>query len=239
MQSIIPTVSICAAYLAFVIVGTFVMKRRPEPFSLQRVMIAYNIIVIAINAYLLVGFLSELLKRNYKLVCNAVDYSDNGLDMARLVYIYYLSKAFDFSDTIFIVLRKKFDQLSFLHVYHHVAMFSIWWMAVKWAAGGDGVAGPLCNCFIHIVMYLYYLGAALKIRIPGKKYLTQMQMLQFFVVIGHSTLSILLDCPYPHWTLYAQILFLISLFLLFLNFYIHSYRAGKQQRSQKTLAKSN
>jgi elongation of very long chain fatty acids protein 4 len=196
-------------------------------------MIVYNVVVIGINLYLLVGFLVEIFRQNYKLVCNAVDYSDDGLPMARLVYLYYVSKAFDYCDTVFIVLRKKFDQLSFLHVYHHVSMFFIWYAAVKWSAGGDGIAGPLCNSFIHVVMYMYYLGASLKIKIPGKKYLTQLQMVQFFVVIGHSTASIALDCPYPHWTLYAQILFLLSLFALFLNFYVKAYRDGQGEGKKK------
>jgi elongation of very long chain fatty acids protein 4 len=228
MYSVKPTVAICVLYLLFVFIGSAVMKRRKEPFSLKGVMIGYNIVVIGLNACLLVGFAQEIVKRKYKIVCNAVDYSEDGVPMAKLVYFYYLSKAFDFSDTAFIILRKKFDQLSFLHVYHHATMFFIWYMAVKWAAGGDGIAGPVFNSFIHMIMYMYYLGATLQIKIPGKKYLTQMQIAQFFVVIGHSSASIFLDCPYPHWTLYAQIVFLLTLFVLFLNFYVNSYRAGKR-----------
>ena len=40
-------------------------------------------------------------------------------------------------DTVFFVLRKKNNQISFLHVYHHATMFPIWWMGVKWVAGGQ------------------------------------------------------------------------------------------------------
>jgi len=32
---------------------------------------------------------------------------------------------FDFMDTIFIILGKKWNQLSFLHVYHHVTIFLV------------------------------------------------------------------------------------------------------------------
>ena len=40
-------------------------------------------------------------------------------------------------DTVFFVLRKKNNQISFLHVYHHATMFPIWWIGIKWVAGGQ------------------------------------------------------------------------------------------------------
>ena len=40
-------------------------------------------------------------------------------------------------DTVFFVLRKKNNQISFLHVYHHATMFPIRWMGIKWVAGGQ------------------------------------------------------------------------------------------------------
>jgi len=40
-------------------------------------------------------------------------------------------------DTLFFVVRKKNNQVSFLHVYHHASMFSLGWIGVKWVAGGQ------------------------------------------------------------------------------------------------------
>ena len=40
-------------------------------------------------------------------------------------------------DTFFFILRKKNNQISFLHVYHHATMFPLWWIGVKWVAGGQ------------------------------------------------------------------------------------------------------
>ena len=37
---------------------------------------------------------------------------------------------------LFFILRKKDNQVTFLHVYHHSSMFFLWWIGVKWAAGG-------------------------------------------------------------------------------------------------------
>ena len=58
------------------------------------------------------------------------------LQIAAALWWYYFSKLIEFLDTIFFVLRKKNNQISFLHVYHHATMFPIWWTGIKWVAGG-------------------------------------------------------------------------------------------------------
>lgn len=45
---------------------------------------------------------------------------------------------FFFSLQIFFIMRKKFNQISFLHVYHHATMIFNWWAGVKYVAGGQG-----------------------------------------------------------------------------------------------------
>jgi hypothetical protein len=54
------------------------------------------------------------------------------------VWFFYFSKLVEFLDTLFFILRKKNNQVSVLHVYHHSTMPFIWWIAVKWFAGGMG-----------------------------------------------------------------------------------------------------
>jgi elongation of very long chain fatty acids protein 4 len=230
MHSVWPTVWLSVAYLIMVYGGKWYMHNRPA-YSLQGPMILYNVIVASTNAWMFYGFVSEIIAHGYKPICNEVDYSAAGTRTAWLVYCYYMSKLVDFTDTAFMVLRRKFDQASFLHVYHHVAMFLIWWFAVKFCAGGDGIAGPLFNTFVHAVMYTYYLATSLKVHIPGKRYLTQLQMTQLFSVTMHSVLCVALDCKYPHWTQYSQILFLMSLLYLFWAFYKGAYKKGGSRRT--------
>lgn len=43
------------------------------------------------------------------------------------------------------ILRKKNDQVTFLHVYHHLSVFALWWIGVKWVAGGSGTPNPNPN----------------------------------------------------------------------------------------------
>ena len=38
---------------------------------------------------------------------------------------------------IFFLLRKKNNQVSFLHVYHHITMVCLWWIGIKWVPSGQ------------------------------------------------------------------------------------------------------
>ena len=60
------------------------------------------------------------------------------MQIAKALWWYYFSKCIEFLDTIFFILRKKNNQISFLHVYHHASMFPIWWTGVMWVPGGQG-----------------------------------------------------------------------------------------------------
>ena len=47
-----------------------------------------------------------------------------------------MSKLVELLDTLIFIARKKADQITFLHVFHHASMFAVWWVGVKWVAGG-------------------------------------------------------------------------------------------------------
>ena len=232
MNSIWPTLIMCTAYFTFAFFGKRIMKNR-EAFDLRHTMTIYNVSVILLNGWLFVSLIKHVLQQQYALLCNPVDYGPEGTDVAWLIYVYYLSKALDFSDTVFMVLRKKWDQLTFLHCYHHGLMFIIWWSAVKYAAGGNAVVGPIMNTFIHFTMYMYYLASTFGVKIPGKRYLTQMQMTQLFILLQHSAITVISDCAYPHWTQYTQLSFMVTLLILFGNFYVQSYLKGRKSKSSR------
>ena len=85
-----------------------------------------------------------------------------------------------FSFQIFFILRKKNNQVTTLHVIHHGIMPFSCWIGVKFAPGGHGTFSGLLNTFVHIIMYLYYMIAAMgpnyQKYIWWKKYLTALQM---------------------------------------------------------------
>jgi hypothetical protein len=51
-----------------------------------------------------------------------------------------LKQVFDFFDTFFIVMGKKWQQLSFLHVYHHITIFLFYWLNAN--IGADSLPPP-------------------------------------------------------------------------------------------------
>jgi hypothetical protein len=59
------------------------------------------------------------------------------VQVASALWWYYFSKFLEMADTLFFILRKKDNQLTFLHVYHHSTMFVLWWIGIKYVAGGS------------------------------------------------------------------------------------------------------
>jgi hypothetical protein len=98
--------------------------------------------------------------------------------IAVAVWLFYLTKFFELLDTIFFMLRKKNNQLSFLHVYHHSTMFVFSWIGTKYVPGGSAFLPILINSFVHIIMYLYYTLAAMHCTkiMKYKKFVTIIQL---------------------------------------------------------------
>lgn len=119
--------------------------------------------------------------------------------MADGVHFYFILKIVDLLDTVFFVLRKKNNQITFLHVYHHTGMVVLTWNATKFLAGGHSVFTGFINSIIHIVMYCYYLVTAFSVKhknnVWWKKYITQMQIVSIFIFISKEVIPYML-CTY-------------------------------------------
>lgn len=83
---------------------------------------------------------------------------------------------------IFFVLRKKNNQLTFLHICHHWGMYMTLWTATKYFAGGAGTWLLTINSTVHVFMYSYYTLTALKVpwaaHIAVKRFITQIQLVR-------------------------------------------------------------
>ena len=122
VKSPFPVIGICLTYAFFVkVLGPRLMKNQ-KPFDLRILMIVYNFLMVIISTLLFVniGIYGWFWKYNWK--CQPVDYTKDGMPMAYLSYMYYLTKYIELLDTIFFILRKKFDNVSKLHVIHHGIM---------------------------------------------------------------------------------------------------------------------
>lgn len=124
MESPLPTISLCIAYLLFIrVIGPNMMTGR-KAFVLRLPMILYNFSMVLLNGYLFWFFGIYGWFGKYDFKCQPVDRSNrpDALQMVRLGWIFYISKFIEFLDTIFFVLRKKDSQVSTLHVIHHMTM---------------------------------------------------------------------------------------------------------------------
>jgi elongation of very long chain fatty acids protein 4 len=141
------------------------------------------------------------------------------------VYIHYLSKYFDYFDTLFIILRgKEKQQLSFLHVYHHSTIGVIWGFLL-YRGHGNGTAsfGCFINSIIHLIMYSHYLCTSLGYNNPFKKYITRTQLLQFAVCLVHSLAVIGVEEIVPKKYAVIELIYQTTMLVLFSNFYVKSY----------------
>ncbi|XP_072940632.1 very long chain fatty acid elongase 5-like [Epargyreus clarus] len=156
MRSPIPVFAIFLVYISFVLkFGPNYMKSRP-PFQLRNILVAYNIIQVVISSYLFYSVIS-----NY--------------------YYYLLAKISELLDTVFFILRKRYRQVSFLHVYHHAAVVVSSWIVIKFEPSEVTIFLGTLNSFVHIIMYSYYALSAfphLTKYLWWKAYITKIQLEQ-------------------------------------------------------------
>jgi len=215
-----------------------------KPFELKAFLIFYNFIQVCGSFYIFVELFTVAYLSNYSLVCQPVDYSTDPLPMRMLsvLWYYYMSKLLDFVDTICFALRKKDNQITFLHVFHHFTMFPYGWVGLKYVGGGQTFFLCMLNSFVHTVMYAYYglsaLGPAVQKHLWWKKYLTQLQLTQFFAVMLHSIVNVFAkDCSFPKAFSLSYLVYGIIITGFFANFYIQSY-LNKQSANNQNGEKS-
>ncbi|XP_059473192.1 elongation of very long chain fatty acids protein AAEL008004-like [Neocloeon triangulifer] len=239
-----PTALICLTYVFIVkYLGPKLMENR-KPFELRQVLIWYNAFQVAFSTWLFYECLVSGWWTHYSLRCQPVDYSNDpmALRMARGCWWYYFSKFTEFFDTFFFVLRKKNNHISTLHVIHHGVMPLSVWFGVKFTPGGHSSFFGLLNTFVHIIMYAYYLVAALGPQfqkfIWWKKYLTALQMVQFVAVMVHAFQLLFTDCNYPRAFVWWIGMHAVMFYFLFADFYKQSYekKSAAQKAGQKSLS---
>ncbi|XP_043786686.1 elongation of very long chain fatty acids protein AAEL008004 isoform X1 [Apis laboriosa] len=234
IPSPVPGTSILIGYLYFILSwGPKHMQHR-KPYQLKNILVCYNFLQVLLSFWLFYEGLDAAWLRKYSWKCQSVDYSNSpeALRVARGVYIYFLAKLSELLDTVFFVLRKKENQITFLHLYHHTVMPMVSWGATKYYPGGHGTFIGVINSFVHIIMYTYYLLAALLPQYQKylwwKKYITTLQMGQFCLAFLHSCQLLFYDCDYPKWSLILILPNAVFFYFLFSDFYNNAYKSNEK-----------
>ena len=186
-------------------------------------MVVYNFMASALSLYAAFGFL-----RVFFLVEST--FVTEPFDNLEIIYkVYWFSKIFELLDTVFMMLRHKQRQISFLHVFHHSTMLLLSDVTYHYYPYVGIVMYFGLNSLVHVFLYLYYGLSALQLEnlVHWKKHLTQFQIVQFLIDGVHCTFGYLYHghCVYG-------ILYSITMTAMFSNFYVRAYMRKSKIKSQ-------
>lgn len=180
-------VTACLIYVSLVQVGNFSQSKKPTVNSgsaliktKEYCIILHNLLLcvysavvfwyslkIVINHFQQAAFLEALVDPNQRVLASGMDF---------IAWTFYLSKYYEFIDSF--ILWYKGKPISFLQTYHHVgAVMTMWYILTTRLVGVWN--WPVFNGFIHTIMYFYYALSAAKIKVPWKRTVTRLQLLQF------------------------------------------------------------
>ncbi|EPE30342.1 hypothetical protein GLAREA_03309 [Glarea lozoyensis ATCC 20868] len=215
MSTLSETTVVIAIYLIVVFGGREIMRNR-EPYKLNTLFKIHNFMLTAVSGALLVLFAEQLLPTLwrhglYDNICGASGWTQ---PLVVLYYLNYLTKYIELIDTVFLMVKKK--QL------------------------------------IHVVMYWYYFQSARGIRVSWKQWITRLQIAQFVIDLGFvyfaswdyftSTYAPFLPhvgtCAGEPWAAIAGDTILSSYLVLFISFYIATYKESSKRRSAARIAKN-
>ncbi|XP_045214688.2 elongation of very long chain fatty acids protein 5-like [Mercenaria mercenaria] len=202
----------CGYMLMILLAGQW--KRFTKPLSLRPILVAYNFTASVISLYTLYGF-------GYGLYHAESTFDGRPSELLVPVYkLYWFMKIFELLDTVFMVLRHKQRQISFLHIYHHGSMLILGDIAFHFYPYTAFATYLGLNSAVHVLLYFYYGLSALYPDNPPqwKKFLTQFQIIQFFIDLIHATIGYL----YHNYCIYG-ILYGLTMVTLFSNFYYKAY----------------
>lgn len=217
------TAPVLGVYLTMCITAPHLMKLF-RPLDLRSPLVLHNIICTALSAYCIVCFVAAFSEDSNIFSTK----SKNGV-LKHGMFVYWMTKLYELLDTVFMVLRHKKKQISFLHVFHHASVPLIVDYAYNQACWPAFLLVGIMNSSIHIVMYGYYgLTAFYPVRdFPIKKRITQLQMTQFVLVAMQGLWGYLKYnfCIY-------SILYPIGLLTLFSNFYYNAFLRPRKRSSE-------
>ncbi|XP_055914039.1 elongation of very long chain fatty acids protein AAEL008004-like [Eupeodes corollae] len=225
-------------YLMIILYLAFVLKWGPKwmenrkPYDLKNVIRVYNFLQVVSNLWLFIfGIRNSYFRKEFSMFCQPIDTTNNKPWMQNLLlatYGYYITKYVDLLDTVFFVLRKKNNQITFLHVYHHAGMVFAVYIFTKFLAGSHSTMLGVINLFVHTIMYSYYLLSSINPKytksIWWKRYITQLQLVQFGYLVFHFIIVIVKnDCGHPNLIAFVGLIQNLFMFALFFDFYRRSY----------------
>lgn len=116
-----------------------------KPYQLKEYIVIYNVCQLIACAYFIktVWADKEAPPIEYFSRCQVFQSFRNPTDLYKFTCFLYVLKLSEMSETVVFVLRKKWQQISFLHVFHHCAM-----LVLVFLGGNSG-----CSKFYHSIIF--------------------------------------------------------------------------------------
>ena len=206
----------------------------------------HNMFLYFLSVYMCVGVMITAKACGYSLWNNGVGTGKNDWRLAKLIWVFYVSKLPEFGDTFLMMLKQNYRQISFLHVYHHTTIFTIWFIVTLIGPGGEAYWSAMLNSGIHVIMYGYYFGTMLfvddshpvrRILNRFKFMITKGQMTQFSLNCVQSVYDLYIApvSNYPSPLIHLLLWYMFTLLALFGNFLIKN--SGKKKVGGKAPVK--
>eukprot|EP00608_Synchroma_pusillum_P008956 CAMPEP_0198419560 /NCGR_PEP_ID=MMETSP1452-20131203/290_1 /TAXON_ID=1181717 /ORGANISM="Synchroma pusillum, Strain CCMP3072" /LENGTH=261 /DNA_ID=CAMNT_0044139693 /DNA_START=8 /DNA_END=793 /DNA_ORIENTATION=- len=173
------------AYLAVVIL--FKM-RKPAPLGEFKLLSQlHNMFLTLLSVAMAVGVTVAAYERSLRegsaewIVCEHPDTKLEG-PVAFWLWVFYVSKTYEFLDTGIQMLRGRVPRHFTLHVFHHAVVQNTTYLWAKYPTSLS-VPGMLANSSVHVIMYSYYYLASIGRTPWWKPYVTYVQVIQFLTSI--------------------------------------------------------
>ncbi|KAL5273165.1 hypothetical protein ACFFRR_000118 [Megaselia abdita] len=214
-------------YLGILKIVSNAMKTR-SAYSLKKFMMCYNVYQIVACIAAMKMYLDSKVAF-WELYCPESRPIDSYIAYNIGFFVYWV-KVSEMSETVVFLLRKKNNQVTPLHVFHHCVTVTFIYVSCAYDFQSGAFLAVFTNCVVHVLMYLYYLITVLfskwnlhKIK-PLKQALTLIQIAQFLLMLFHLLAHQVLGCSYPSfvsiWYAFGYSVFLV----LFIDFYRKSYK---------------
>ncbi|KAK5647178.1 hypothetical protein RI129_002070 [Pyrocoelia pectoralis] len=216
-------------YLVYVSLPSYMSDKKP--YNLKGFIACYNIFQVLACSIIIYGMATSGWTTHYRIIgCEPVDFSNNpmAIRMASFMWWNMMLKIVELVETILFVLRKKTNQVSFLHVYHHVSTLTMAWLVGKYFPGGLLTFTPMINSLVHIFMYTYYflssLGPKMQKKLEWvKPKLTIIQLVQLVIIILQTMQLFLPGCGIHNAVGYIFVPNVVINVIFFVKFYTKSY----------------
>lgn len=238
LSSFQPTALTVFTYVMFVkIIGPALMKDK-KPIKPLLLMTLYNFGLVTFYLYFFLMSLYLFWKFRWACFCGTLNVKTTpyGGAFAEIAWQLFLVKYVEMLDTVFLVLSKKYENITKLHVVHHAVVPVFAWTVLRSETRSYLSLFIFINSCVHILMYTYYglalFGPKFQKFLWWKKYLTAIQILQFLFVNFYMLFMWSIGCGSAKVTLVFALSLSILFLVMFINFYRTSYSSkGKNSKN--------